>query len=79
RLRGSTGGYGAGGFPRGGGLGSYNPRGPAGGGARHGRELTPDDLRAEHNLGPLLSASGWDMTSYADEDERFLALAVRRA
>ncbi|WP_435844142.1 hypothetical protein [Streptomyces goshikiensis] len=53
--------------------------GGPGGAARHGRELTPDDLRAEHNLGPLLSASGWDMTSYADEDERFLALAVRRA
>ncbi|MFE3630503.1 SAM-dependent methyltransferase, partial [Streptomyces goshikiensis] len=60
-------------------VGVSHPIGRAARGARHGRELTPDDLRAEHNLGPLLSASGWDMTSYADEDERFLALAVRRA
>ena len=30
------------------------------------------------NLGPLLAGSGWDMTSYVDEDTRFLALAVRR-
>jgi SAM-dependent methyltransferase len=47
--------------------------------ARHGRHITPDDLRAEHNLAPLLAGSGWEMVSYADEDERFLALAVRRA
>ncbi|MFE9840670.1 class I SAM-dependent methyltransferase [Streptomyces goshikiensis] len=63
----------------GGRLALFHPIGRAALAARHGRELTPDDLRAEHNLGPLLSASGWDMTSYADEDERFLALAVRRA
>ncbi|MCX4529345.1 MULTISPECIES: class I SAM-dependent methyltransferase [unclassified Streptomyces] len=63
----------------GGGLALFHPIGRAALAARHGRELTPDDLRAEHNLGPLLSASGWDMTSYADEDERFLVLAVRRA
>ncbi|MFI5640521.1 class I SAM-dependent methyltransferase [Streptomyces goshikiensis] len=63
----------------GGRLALFHPIGRAALAARHGRELTPDDLRAEHNLGPLLSASGWEMTSYADEDERFLALAVRRA
>ncbi|MPY58871.1 class I SAM-dependent methyltransferase [Streptomyces spongiae] len=45
--------------------------------ARQGRQLTPDDLRAEANLGPLLAGSGWRMTSYADEDDRFLALAER--
>ncbi|MFD0502761.1 class I SAM-dependent methyltransferase [Streptomyces chiangmaiensis] len=37
----------------------------------------PDDLRAEANLGPLLAGSGWRMTSYVDEDSRFLAVAVR--
>ncbi|MFM9372684.1 class I SAM-dependent methyltransferase [Streptomyces sp. Da 82-17] len=45
--------------------------------ARHGRPLTPDDLRAEANLRPLLASSGWRMVSYVDEDTRFLALAVR--
>ncbi|MFF4369556.1 class I SAM-dependent methyltransferase [Streptomyces sp. NPDC001594] len=63
----------------GGRLALFHPIGRAALAARHGRELTPDDLRAEHNLGPLLSGSGWEMTSYADEDARFLALAVRRA
>ncbi|RKT03295.1 methyltransferase family protein [Streptomyces sp. 3211.6] len=63
----------------GGRLALFHPIGRAALAARHGRELTPDDLRAEQNLGPLLSGSGWEMTSYADEDARFLALAVRRA
>ncbi|MFD0353713.1 class I SAM-dependent methyltransferase [Streptomyces sp. NPDC058734] len=63
----------------GGRLALFHPIGRAALAARHGRELTPDDLRAEHNLGPLLSGSGWRMTSYADEDARFLVLAVRAA
>ncbi|MFJ8076339.1 class I SAM-dependent methyltransferase [Streptomyces sp. NPDC096176] len=46
--------------------------------ARQGREITPDDLRAEINLRPLLAGSGWLMTSYVDEDDRFLALATRQ-
>ncbi|WP_374772736.1 methyltransferase domain-containing protein [Streptomyces sp. NBC_01310] len=62
----------------GGRLALFHPIGRAALAARHGRELTPEDMRAEHNLGPLLTGSGWDMTSYADEDERFLVLAVRR-
>ncbi|MFJ3204066.1 class I SAM-dependent methyltransferase [Streptomyces sp. NPDC086989] len=62
----------------GGRLALFHPIGRAALAARHGRELTPDDLRAEHNLGPLLAGSGWDMTSYADEDDRFLVLAVHR-
>ncbi|MYR56726.1 SAM-dependent methyltransferase, partial [Streptomyces sp. SID625] len=33
--------------------------------------------RAEDRLRPLLAGSGWRMTSYVDEDARFLALAVR--
>lgn len=61
----------------GGGLALFHPIGRAALAARHGRELTPDDMRAEHNLGPLMSGSGWHMTSYADEDDRFLVLAVR--
>ncbi|MFD3545171.1 class I SAM-dependent methyltransferase [Streptomyces sp. NPDC058655] len=62
----------------GGGLALFHPIGRAALAARHGRELTAQDLRAEANLRPLLAGSGWDMASYADEDARFLALAVRR-
>lgn len=63
----------------GGGLALFHPIGRAALAARHGRELTPRDMRAEPNLRPLLAGSGWDMTSYADEDDRYLVLAVRRA
>ncbi|MFI2373832.1 class I SAM-dependent methyltransferase [Streptomyces sp. NPDC018964] len=58
-------------------LALFHPIGRAALAARQGRTLTPDDLRAEPNLRALLSRSGWRMTSYADEDARFLALAVR--
>lgn len=58
-------------------LALFHPIGRAALAARQGRTLTPDDLRAEPNLRALLSRSGWRMTSYADEDTRFLALAVR--
>ncbi|WP_371673075.1 methyltransferase domain-containing protein [Streptomyces sp. NBC_00289] len=61
----------------GGTLALFHPIGRAALAARQGRRITPDDLRAEPNLGPLLAASGWRMTSYADEDARFLALATR--
>ncbi|MFJ8567998.1 class I SAM-dependent methyltransferase [Streptomyces sp. NPDC093514] len=61
----------------GGRLALFHPIGRAALAARHGRELTADDMRAEHNLRPLLSGSDWQMTSYADEDDRFLVLAVR--
>ncbi|MEU8774928.1 methyltransferase domain-containing protein [Streptomyces sp. NPDC048606] len=62
----------------GGRLALFHPIGRAALAARHGRALTPDDLRAEPNLRPLLSASGWELTSYADEDSRFLVQATRR-
>ncbi|TQL23940.1 methyltransferase family protein [Streptomyces sp. SLBN-134] len=58
-------------------LALFHPIGRAALAARQGRTLTPDDLRAEPNLRALLSRSGWRMTSYADEDSRFLALAAR--
>ncbi|MEU9364413.1 class I SAM-dependent methyltransferase [Streptomyces avermitilis] len=61
----------------GGTLALFHPIGRAALAARQGRQITPDDLRAEANLGPLLAGSGWRMTSYVDEDARFLALAVR--
>ncbi|MGW5652211.1 class I SAM-dependent methyltransferase [Streptomyces humi] len=58
-------------------LALFHPIGRAALAARHGRRITPDDLRAEGSLGPLLAGAGWRMTSYVDEDARFLALAVR--
>ncbi|MFF6987120.1 methyltransferase domain-containing protein [Streptomyces sp. NPDC010273] len=61
----------------GGTLALFHPIGRAALAARQGRRITPDDLRAEPNLRPLLAGSGWRMTSYADEEARFLALAVR--
>ncbi|GAA1005942.1 class I SAM-dependent methyltransferase [Streptomyces thermogriseus] len=61
----------------GGTLALFHPIGRAALAARQGRRITPDDLRAEPNLRPLLAGSGWRMTSCVDEDARFLALAVR--
>ncbi|KOU63596.1 SAM-dependent methyltransferase [Streptomyces sp. MMG1533] len=61
----------------GGTLALFHPIGRAALAARQGRQITPDDLRAEPNLRPLLAGSGWRMTSYVDQDDRFLALAVR--
>lgn len=58
-------------------LALFHPIGRAALAARQGRQITPDDLRAEARLGPLLAGSGWRMTSYVDEDARFLALAAR--
>jgi ubiquinone/menaquinone biosynthesis C-methylase UbiE len=63
----------------GGTLALFHPIGRAALAARQGRQITPDDLRAEPNLRRLLARSGWRMTSYVDEDARFLALSVREA
>ncbi|MEU0672266.1 methyltransferase domain-containing protein [Streptomyces sp. NPDC006172] len=63
----------------GGRLALFHPIGRAALAARHGRQITADDLRAEVNLRRLLAGSGWRMTSYRDEDTRYLALAVREA
>ncbi|WP_432034126.1 class I SAM-dependent methyltransferase [Streptomyces antibioticus] len=63
----------------GGTLALFHPIGRAALAARQGRRITPDDLRAEPNLRPLLTRSGWRMTSYVDEDTRFLALAARES
>ncbi|MFI7361693.1 class I SAM-dependent methyltransferase [Streptomyces sp. NPDC050149] len=60
-------------------LALFHPIGRAALAARHGRQLTYGDLRAEPNLGPLLARSGWRLASYVDEESRFLALAERTA
>ncbi|MFD7503656.1 class I SAM-dependent methyltransferase [Streptomyces sp. NPDC059850] len=56
----------------------FHPVGRAALAARHGRALTPDDLRAEPNLRPLLARCGWRLDTYTDEDTRFLAVSVRQ-
>ncbi|MGW0466644.1 class I SAM-dependent methyltransferase [Streptomyces sp. NPDC003027] len=61
----------------GGRLALFHPIGRAALAARHGRQLTEEDLRAEPNLRPLLARSGWRLTAYVDRDDRYLALAVR--
>ncbi|MFC8994780.1 class I SAM-dependent methyltransferase [Streptomyces rochei] len=58
-------------------LALFHPIGRAALAARQGRRITSDDLRAEPRLRQLLAGSGWRMTSYVDENARFLALAVR--
>lgn len=55
----------------------FHPVGRAALAARQGRRLTPDDRRAEGMLRPLLAGAGWRLDSYVDEDDRFLAVAVR--
>lgn len=61
----------------GGQLALFHPIGRAALAARQGRQITPEDLRAEPQLRPLLAGAGWRLVSYVDEDSRFLALAVR--
>ncbi|MEU7015682.1 methyltransferase domain-containing protein [Streptomyces sp. NPDC046385] len=63
----------------GGRLALFHPIGRAALAARHGRRITADDLRAEPNLRVVLAGSGWELGSYVDEDDRYLALAVRRS
>ncbi|MGR8006989.1 class I SAM-dependent methyltransferase [Streptomyces hypolithicus] len=58
-------------------LALFHPIGRAALAARQGRQVTAGDLRAEPNLRPLLDGSGWRLTSYADERNRFLVLAAR--
>ncbi|GAA2617013.1 class I SAM-dependent methyltransferase [Streptomyces axinellae] len=58
-------------------LALFHPVGRAALAERHGRQITPDDVRAEPVLRPLLAAAGWRLVSYVDEDDRYLALAVR--
>ncbi|MGW7555689.1 class I SAM-dependent methyltransferase [Streptomyces rimosus] len=63
----------------GGRLALFHPVGRAALAARKGRRITPDDIRAEPNLRPLLARTGWDLVRYVDEDTCYLALAVRRS
>ncbi|MEW2220298.1 methyltransferase domain-containing protein [Streptomyces sp. NPDC006990] len=59
-------------------LALFHPVGRAALAARRGRQLTPDDIRAEPQLRTLLDATGWRLVSFADEDDGYLALAERQ-
>ncbi|WP_030316895.1 class I SAM-dependent methyltransferase [Streptomyces flavochromogenes] len=61
----------------GGRLALFHPIGRAALAARHGRQITPDDLRAGPRLRPVLAEAGWRLVDYVDEDARYLAMAVR--
>ncbi|MER5965343.1 methyltransferase domain-containing protein [Streptomyces sp. NPDC002057] len=61
----------------GGRLALFHPIGRAALAARHGRQITPDDLRAEPRLRLVLAEAGWRLVGYVDEDTRYLATAVR--
>lgn len=63
----------------GGRLALFHPIGRAALAARHGRRITPDDLRAEPRLRAVLAEAGWRLVGYVDEDARYLATAVRES
>ncbi|GAA0403934.1 methyltransferase [Acrocarpospora corrugata] len=58
-------------------LGLFHPVGRAVLAARHGRTLSPDDIRAEANLNPLLTAGGWNLVDFHDGDDHYLAVATK--
>lgn len=62
----------------GGRLALFHPIGRAALAARRGHGLDPDDVRAQPRLGRVLGATGWQLRSLDDTEERYLALAVRR-
>ncbi|WP_066366378.1 class I SAM-dependent methyltransferase [Herbidospora mongoliensis] len=56
-------------------LALFHPVGRAVLAARHGRELSPDDIRAEDHIKPLLRAAGWEPVHFHDGDDHYLAVA----
>jgi SAM-dependent methyltransferase len=58
-------------------LALFHPLGRAALARRHGRELDPDDVRAEGTVRRLLDATGWRCTAVDDAADRWLVLAER--
>jgi SAM-dependent methyltransferase len=56
----------------------FHPSGRAALAARHGHELSPDELLAEGPLCRATQATGWALTVYDDAPDQFFALAERR-
>jgi SAM-dependent methyltransferase len=58
-------------------LALFHPIGRAALARRHGRELDPDDVRAEGTVRRLLATAGWRCTAVDDAPDRWLVLAER--
>lgn len=61
----------------GGRLALFHPVGRAALARRQGRQLDPDDVRAERSVRRLLETAGWRCTAVDDADDRWLVLAER--
>ncbi len=61
----------------GGRLAIFHPIGRAVLAARHGRDLSPDDVLDPANIGPALKAAGWTAEAIEDSDDRYLTIARR--
>jgi len=59
-------------------LGLFHPVGRAALARRHGREVSPDDVRSEPGIRDLLDQAGWECTQVDDAEDRWLVLGVRR-
>ncbi|OXM75271.1 MULTISPECIES: class I SAM-dependent methyltransferase [Amycolatopsis] len=62
----------------GGRLALFHPVGRAALARRQGRELTPEDLRAEPNIRAALTAAGWRLDTIDDGADRYLVLATAK-
>jgi ubiquinone/menaquinone biosynthesis C-methylase UbiE len=58
-------------------LAIFHPIGRTALAARHGRELSPDDVLDPVNIRAALEATGWTVGSVEDSDARYLTIARR--
>lgn len=56
----------------------FHPVGRATLAARHGRTISPDEILSPVPLRRETARAGWDLTTYDDGADRFLAIATRR-
>jgi ubiquinone/menaquinone biosynthesis C-methylase UbiE len=56
----------------------FHPVGRAALAARHGRTISPDEILSPGPLRRETAATGWDLATYDDAADRFLAIATRR-
>jgi SAM-dependent methyltransferase len=61
----------------GGRLALFHPLGRVALAARHGRDVSEDDLRSPNRIRAVLAAAGWRCTEVDDAADRYLVLAVR--
>jgi ubiquinone/menaquinone biosynthesis C-methylase UbiE len=56
----------------------FHPVGRATLAARHGRTISPQEILSPGPLRRETATAGWDLTTYEDATDRFLAIAIRR-